>query len=56
MIQITYAIRETSCVSSGISLSADRDVGKGKVAYIWISQDPAKAGSTLGGGVVVIVK
>jgi len=31
------------------------DVGRGKVACIWISPDPAKAGPTLGrsGGVVV---
>ena len=28
------------------------DVGRGKVAYIWISPDPVRAGLTLGGGVV----
>ena len=42
--------------SLGISLSTDRNAGRGKVAYIWISPDPAKAGPTLGdvdgGGVV----
>ena len=37
------------------------NTGRGKVAYSWISPDPAKAGSTLGGGggggiVVVFMK
>ena len=44
---------------SAISLSTGRDIGRGKVAYIWISPDPAKAGPTLGGGggvVILIVK
>jgi len=27
-----------------------RNTGRGKVAYSWISPDPAKAGPTLGGG------
>jgi len=27
-----------------------RDVGKGKVAYIWISSDLIKAGPIMGGG------
>ena len=30
----------------------DRNTGRGKVAYNWISPDPAKAGPTL--GVVVV--
>ena len=33
--------------------STGRNVGRGKVAYSWISPDPVKAGPTLGGGVVV---
>ena len=32
-----------------------RNTGRGKVAYSWISQDPAKAGPTLGVVVVVVV-
>jgi len=32
-----------------------RDTSRGKVAYSWISSDPAKAGPTLGGIVVVVV-
>ena len=32
-----------------------RNVGRGKVAYNWISPDPAKAGPILGGGGVVVV-
>jgi len=41
----------TSLVSMG------RNTDRGKVAYSWISPDPAKAGPTLGGGggVVVVV-
>ena len=31
-------------------LSTGRNTGRGKVAYSWISPDPAKVGSTLGGG------
>ena len=31
-----------------------RNTGRGKVAYSWISPDPAKAGPTL--GVVVVVE
>ena len=27
-----------------------RNTGRGKIAYSWISPDPAKAGPTLGGG------
>ena len=42
------------CGSLGISLSSDGIAGRGKAAYIWISPDPVKAGSTLGGGVVVV--
>jgi len=37
------------CGSLGISLSTDKDVGRGKVAYIWISPNPAKAEHILGG-------
>ena len=33
-----------------------RNTGRGKVAYSWISPDPAKAGLTLGVVVVVVVK
>jgi len=36
-----------------------RDVGRGKVAYIWIFPDPVKAEPTLrggGGGVVVVIE
>ena len=33
-----------------------RNTGRGKVAYSWISPDPAKAGPTLGVVVVVVVK
>jgi len=32
-----------------------RNTGRGKVAYSWISPDPAEAGPTLGGIVVVVV-
>jgi len=32
-----------------------RDVGRGKVAYIWICPNPTKAGPTLGGVVVIVV-
>ena len=32
-----------------------RNTGRGKVAYSWISPDPAKAGPTLGVVVVVVV-
>ena len=32
-----------------------RNTGRGKVAYSWISPDPAKAGLTLGVVVVVVV-
>ena len=35
-------------------LSTGRDAGRGKVAYIWISSDPAKVGPTLGGNGVVV--
>ena len=38
-----------------ISLSTGRNAGRGKVAYSWISPDPAKAGPTLGVVVVVVV-
>jgi len=31
-----------------------RNTGRGKVAYNWISPDPAKAGPTLGVVVVVV--
>ena len=31
------------------------NTGRGKVAYSWISPDPAKAGPTLGGGGVIVV-
>jgi len=33
-----------------------RNTGRGKVAYSWISPDPAKAGPTLGVVVVVVVR
>ena len=42
------------CGSLRISLSTGKNAGRGKVAYIWISLDPAKAGPTLGGGVVIV--
>ena len=42
------------CGSLGINLSTDRIAGRGKVAYIWISPDPAKAGPTLEVVVVVV--
>ena len=32
-----------------------RNTDRSKVAYSWISPDPAKAGPTLSGGVVVVV-
>ena len=32
-----------------------RNTGRGKVAYSWISSDPARAGPTLGGGGVVVL-
>jgi len=31
-----------------------RNTGRGKIAYSWISPDPAKAGPTLGVVVVVV--
>jgi len=43
------------CGSLGINLSMGRNTDRGKVAYSWISQDPAKAGPTLGIVVVVVV-
>jgi len=33
----------------------DRNTGRDKVAYSWISRDPAKAGPTLGVVVVVVL-
>lgn len=33
----------------------DRNIGRCKVAYIWISPNPAKVGPTLGVAVVVVV-
>lgn len=39
--------------SLGFSLSTDRDANRGKVAYIWIFLDPVKAGSILGGVVLI---
>ena len=36
-------------------MSMGRNTGRGKVAYSWISPDPAKAGPTLGVVVVVVV-
>jgi len=45
-----FAQKSYFCGSRGISLSMGRDAGRGKVAYIWISSDPAKAGPSLGGG------
>jgi len=38
----------------GSSLSTGRNAGRCKVAYGWISLDPAKAGPTVGVVVVVI--
>ena len=32
-----------------------RNAGRGKIAYNWIFLNPAKAGPTLGGVVVVVV-
>jgi len=49
-----FAQKSCFCGSRGISLSTGRDAGRGKAAYIWIPPDPAKAGPTLGGGVVVV--
>ena len=43
------------CGSLRISLSTDRNAGRGKVAYSRIFPDPTKAGPTLGGVVVVVV-
>jgi len=43
------------CGFLGITLSTSRDVGRGKAIYIWIFPDPAKAGPTLGGGVVAVL-
>ena len=40
------------CGSLGINLSTGKTAGRGKVAYSWISPDPAEAGPTLGGVVV----
>jgi len=40
------------CGSLGVNLSMGRNTGRGKVAYSWISPDPAKGGPTL--GVVVV--
>ena len=36
------------CGSYGINLSMGRNTGRGKVAYSWISPNPAKARPTLG--------
>lgn len=38
-----------------MSLSTSRDAGRDKVAYMWISPDPAKTGPTLRGVIVVVV-
>jgi len=38
--------------SFGINLSMARNTDRGKVAYSWISPDPAKAGPMLGGVVI----
>jgi len=52
---IKFFSQNPFCGSFGISLSTGRNVGRGKVAYNWISPDPAKAGPILGGGGVVVV-
>ena len=44
------------CKSLGINLSIDRDACSNTVAYIWIFSDPVKAGLTVEGGVVVVIK
>lgn len=44
------------CGSLRISLSTGKDACRGKVAYIWIFPNPAKAGCTLGGIVVMKCK
>ena len=43
------------CGSFEISLSTDRDVGRGKTAYIWNFLDPVKVGPSLAGSGVVFV-
>ena len=46
-----FAQKFCFCGFREISLSTDRNAGGGK---IWIFPDPAKAGPTLGGAVVVV--
>ena len=52
---IKFFSQNPFCGSFRISLSTGRNVGRGKVAYNWISPDPAKAGPILGGGDGVVV-
>jgi len=49
-----FAQKPYFCGSRGISLSTDRDAGRGKADYIWIFPDPANAERALGGVVVLI--
>ena len=42
------------CGFLGISLSTGRNAGRGKVAYSWMSPDPAKTLPTLGVVIVVV--
>ena len=42
-------------LSLEINLSMGRNTGRSKVVYSWISPNPAKAGPTLGGVVIVVV-
>ena len=52
---IKYFSQNPFCGSLGIILITGRNTGRSKVAYSWISPDPAKAGPTLGRVVVVVV-
>ena len=51
---LNYFHKFLLCGTLGNSLSTGRNVGKGKVAYSWISLDLVKVEPTLGGGIVVL--
>ena len=58
-LQIVFSLKYFQkfllCGSLKNNLSTGRNVSRGKVAYSWISSNPAKAEPTLEGGGVVVV-
>ena len=56
VFSLNYFHKFLLCESLRNSLSTGRNADTDKVAYSWISLDPAKAGPTLGSGVVVVTR